>query len=158
MVGALSIGIMIGSILFIAIGCAMLVNIAALRTTVNKLSSASEDRYTMLKSEIRDTKLILNDVGANALKIRNLDNRLQKLGEIDDAIAEMHDKLNETLRKVKGALAGVDENTRHIFADLKEAVDKHDVGKLASVVRAAEALSANYKAIDTAMGASSYSS
>ena len=101
---------------------------------------------------ILQTHLIITSIKnscdkASKYKMQTLADKLKLLTEIDNTMSMMHNKLDDIALKMKACMAGLDDSTKKIFADLTDAVETSNVGKLASVVRAAQALSDNFDSI-----------
>ena len=116
-------------------------------TLINELDKNFE-RFTSEIRKLDDKMQNLNSLTNIMYKMQTLADKLKPLTEIDSTMSMMHNKLDDTARKMKACMAGLDDSTKKIFADLKDAVETSNVGKLASVVRAAQALSDNFDSIE----------
>ena len=122
-----------------------------LRDDQNTLINELDENFERFTSEIRkldDKMRQLNSLANITYELQTLADKLKLLTEIDSTMSMMHNKLDDTARKMKACMAGLDDSTKKIFADLKDAVETSNVGKLASVVRAAQALSDNFDSIE----------
>ena len=122
-----------------------------MRDDQNTLINELDENFERFTSEIRkldDKMRQLNSLANITYELQTLADKLKLLTEIDSTMSMMHNKLDDIARKMKACMAGLDDSTKKIFADLKDAVETSNVVKLASVVRAAQALSDNFDSIE----------
>ena len=117
-------------------------------TSINELDKNFERFTSEITWKLDDKMRQLNSLTNITYEMQTLADKLKLLTEIDSTMSMMHNKLDDTARKMKACMAGLDDSTKKIFADLKDAVETSNVGKLASVVRAAQALSDNFDSIE----------
>ena len=145
----MEIALIIGISANFFIAVAIMLKIFAVDLILKKHSSKLEDldcQTDNIQDRLIENNAAILSIQMNTNKLQNLD-KLKALDNIDSSISQVHNKITEALKKVKGMLQGVDENTYQILSDFHKAIESQDVQKLAAVERAAKALTDNYEAI-----------